>query len=98
MHLLFALLLAILLPLLVWETLALIFWLLVLACRLIVLPFLLLCMLIAAFVDLHSHFKRRRLASTVGLDAVTIALEPELARGPVVTLTRNAKGIWEPRQ
>jgi hypothetical protein len=96
MHFLFAIVLIVLLVMLLWETAILIGLLLRLACCLSALPFVLLWLAIAAGIELHRYWQRRQIASTVGLDTVTVALEQELARGPAVILTQNSNGIWEP--
>ena len=91
MHLVFGIVLIVLVMMLAWETLILIGLLLRLACYLIALPFLLVWLLITVGIELHRYLKRQQLASAIGLDAVTVALQPELA----VTLTRNRNGVWE---
>jgi hypothetical protein len=98
MHLLFGIVLVVLVVLWIHATIILIGLLLRLTLYLAALPFLLVWLVIAAGIELHRYCKRPRLASTVGLDAVTVALEQELARRPAVTLTQNSNGIWEPRQ
>jgi hypothetical protein len=97
MHHLFGVVLIVLLIMLLWETIALIFWLFVLAGYLIAFFALLLWLPIAAAIDLRRYLKRRRMASTFGLDAVTIALEQELTNETTVTLTQGSNGVWRPR-
>jgi hypothetical protein len=102
MHLFFVILLTVLVIWWVWGTCALIFWLFMLAGHLFVLAFWLLVtpfrLLIAGSIELIRYLKRRQLASTVGLDAVTVTLEQELTREPPVVLAQNRNGVWEPLQ
>jgi hypothetical protein len=97
MHFLFGLVLIALVIMWLWVTIALIGLLIRLACYLIVLLFLLAWLPIAAGVDLYRYVKRRRMASAVNLDAVTVASEQEPAEKPAVTLTQNSNGVWRPR-